>query len=410
MKETKIFLRKSSIKLLAAAYVLLFSVCMLLPLVLSDNTKNRDIMLRFDSYSAADTASLDYSISDSLLILKSESSQLPTMQQPTISDKLTMISQNKAEEPKEDTILTQKKAETVQDQTENVQESTPVITEQTVHGFSQLTVYNTSTEQNLIIPLEEYVLSVLLAEMPSSYGIEALKAQAIACRTYAVYKASGGAHASGADICTSSAHCQAFAQLSDISQDSDKYKKAKEAVDSTKGVIMMYDSAPILAAYHSSSYGVTSSSAEVWGGDRAYLQSVQSFESSIPTLSVDKTYTFTSDEFMQRISSLNSALSTFSYGEASQCLSQNLTSSGRCHSVLVGDVKISASAFVSSFGLRSRKFDIAFYDNSVTITTHGYGHGVGLSQMGAEYLAQQGYTSYEILSHYYTGVSYGTVA
>lgn len=352
------------------------------------------------SYSASNEAL----VSDGILILKSESDKLKEAF-PTNTDLNGMISAELIESTKE-TNEESNLIETESHQEEPVIEdaSTPQIQAPDNAPSQSITVFNNKQNSIATMPLEEYVLSVLLAEMPSSYHIEALKAQAIACRTYAIYKLQNGSHSNGADICTSASHCQAFFDVSGLDKSSDKYLRAKQAVDATASQVMLYDGKPILAVYHSSSGDMTSSSREVWGGHREYLQSVPTYENTIPTFSVVKPYAFAKDDFISRLSSLDSAASSLSYDEIASSFSQSLTDSGRCHTILVGDIKIPVQSFVNKFSLRSSKFDVSFGSDSVTITTHGYGHGVGLSQMGAEQLAREGLSCYDILSHYYRGV------
>ena len=195
-------------------------------------------------------------------------------------------------------------------------------------GCSTVTLYNHTDGSVNEYTLDDYVTCALLAEMPTSYSFEALKAQAIACRTYAVYKLlHSSSHEQEAQLCTSSAHCQAYAAKDSVSEE--RYATARKAVDETSGIIMYYDSQPILAVFHASSEGKTRSSAEVWGGELAYLVPVETYECENP---------------------------------------------------------------------------------SMTVADGGYGHGVGLSQYGAEDLAQKGYNCYDILAHYYTGIEFGYVS
>ncbi len=277
-------------------------------------------------------------------------------------------------------------------------DTAPVGNTDVLYGFETVTVYDTAAGENVVMPFEEYVLGVLLSEMPTSFEPEALKAQAIACRTYTVYKKSMGAsHESGAQLCTSPSHCQAFTDPWSVSDE--RYKKAYAAVDATRGEIMLFDGKPVLAVFHASSDGKTRSSEEVWGGKLSYLTSVDTAEAFNPTMDITKEYYFSKAEFAARLGVAD--------GDISEVFLEK-NASDRVSSVNVGGKTIAGGAFVRLFGLRSHSFDISVGD-TVVITCGGYGHGVGLSQYGAQDMAQKGYICKEILSHYYTGITFGYV-
>lgn len=261
----------------------------------------------------------------------------------------------------------------------------------------------------LTLPMEEYVLGALLSEMPSSFHAEALKAQAVACRTYAVYKLSHPQkHKSGAALCESPACCQAYVPPESVSEE--RLAAAKSAVEATAGEILCCDGEPILAVFHASSGKKTSSSAEVWGGQRTYLVSVESGESENPELAdaCIAVYTFSKENFASSLRSLCPSLAFRGDGEILAEITLEKSESGRVRSLRICENDIDATAFVRAFGLRSRDFSITV-DENVTVTTDGYGHGVGLSQLGAEDMAQKGYDYRAVLEHYYTGVSFGRI-
>ncbi len=266
-------------------------------------------------------------------------------------------------------------------------------------GFDSVTVYDTVAEKNTNMPFEEYVLGVLLSEMPTSFEPEALKAQAIACRTYTVYKQSmGTSHKSGAQLCTSPSHCQAFTDPWSVS--TERYEKAYAAVNATRGQIMLFDGKPVLAVFHASSDSKTRSSEEVWGGKLSYLVSVDTAEAFNPTMNITKEYCFSKSDFSEKL------------GMSVSCISDirlEKSASGSVSRVVIGEKSINGGDFVRLFGLRSHSFDLSVTDDKVTIICGGYGHGVGMSQYGAQDMAQKGYDCYEILSHYYTGISFGNV-
>ena len=266
--------------------------------------------------------------------------------------------------------------------------------------------FDSNTGENVEMDLEYYVLGALLSEMPTSYENEALKAQAIACRTYTVYKImSGTDHPSGADICTSYAHCQAFCPPDSVSET--RYNRAKAAVDATHGEIMLYDSQPILAVFHASSDKKTRSSAEVWGGTLSYLTSVDTAECYNTGMSIKKEYVFPLSEFAERVRKKLSIDSTVDDLSLFLCAKTEYLPSGRVSSVSFGEKSMTGSEFAALFELRSTAFEMTVCDGNVSVVCGGYGHGVGMSQYGAQDMAQKGKNCYEILSHYYSGISFG---
>lgn len=273
-----------------------------------------------------------------------------------------------------------------------------------VSGCSKITLYDTKTGKNTDYGLEEYVTGTLLAEMPTSYEAEALKAQAVACRTYAVYKLrSGICHDSGANLCTSAAHCQAFVSAENVTPE--RYEIARNAVKETENIIMFYDGQPILAVFHASCGKMTNSSEEVWGGARDYLQSVDTFESLNPDMETVKTYTFEKDDFLARIKRAGVEITDITNVYTTR------NPSGKTVGLYVSDVFIKGESAANVLGLRSCDYEAVYDANNgvVSFTVYGYGHGVGLSQKGAQDLAQRGYRFYEILKHYYSGISFGYV-
>ncbi len=277
-----------------------------------------------------------------------------------------------------------------------------------VTGYDTVTLFDKKSCTSHSLPLEDYVIGCVLAEMPSSYHDSALMAQAVACRTYAIYKMiNGTSHKDGSQLCTDPGHCQAFANKSEVSPE--RYEKVRDAVSSTSGIIMFHDSTPILAVFHSSSGKRTASSKEIWGGEREYLSSVETGEVYNSEMSVFKDYYFTRDEFASKLSRLIPELSGYDADEILSSISITRTDSGRAESISVLGYTLSASEFVSYFSLRTKDFIIYHDENGVCITCYGYGHGVGLSQHGAEDMAQKGASADEILTHYYTGISFGKV-
>lgn len=257
------------------------------------------------------------------------------------------------------------------------------------------------------LTLEQYVLGALLAEMPYDFCAEALCAQAIACRTYALYNLlNGSRHENGASVCTNAGHCQAYCDPATVS--AQRLEAAKKAVENTSGEIMLYGGKPILAAFHSSSGKKTKSSAEVWGGDLAYLVSVETHENAFEDMPTVKTHTLALEDFAASMRRIKAFADISDSGFETVELKKS--PSGRVMQVCIGTAQALGSDVVSVLGLRSCDFDIYVNAGAVTVICNGYGHGVGLSQYGAEEMARRGKNRYEILSHYYTGITFGKVA
>lgn len=261
--------------------------------------------------------------------------------------------------------------------------------------------------------LGTYLLGVVRAEMPASFELEALKAQTVAARTYTLYKmSSGGNHGETADICTDHTCCQAYLSEERAREnwggDADSYEnKIREAVTSTDGQTILYDGEPILAVFHSSSAGLTRAAGEVWVQDLPYLRAVSSPEVGETIPNYYSRAEFTAEEFRAKIQ--------VSYPEAeldgdpAQWISGAETdSAGSVTRITVGGVSMRGSALRGLLGLRSACFDWEVQGETLVFYVTGYGHGVGLSQYGANQMALNGADYREILTHYYTGVTVGS--
>ena len=251
--------------------------------------------------------------------------------------------------------------------------------------------------------MEEYLISVVAGEVYPTYDNEALKAQAVAARTYLVYKMNNGGCANGGDICTESSHCQAYkskeTMVSQWGGNYDKYFKAVSgAVYQTSGEIITYNGEAVCALYHSSSVGSTEDCVAVFGGDRPYLKSVSSTVSK-ESSEYQKEMTFSKAEF---INAVNDYFHIDLTGIDIKIISY--TSSGRVENLSLGGKTVKATALRKALKLRSTDFTIKKSEKEITFVMHGFGHGVGLSQVGAQEMAQRGADYKEILTHYYTGV------
>lgn len=252
----------------------------------------------------------------------------------------------------------------------------------------------------------QYLKEVVAAEMPVDFHEEALKAQAVAARTYMVNRRNNGGSDihKGAHICTDSTHCKAWiseAERKKIWKDNtdEKWNKISRAVEETDGIIMVYEGKPISAVFHSTSSGKTENAVDVWGGNVPYLVSVDSAgDTESPKFSSE--IILTVQEFQETASKTIFGVD-WSKGNFSEILRSD---AGGIRSLKIGGVAISGTTFRSIFSLRSTNAEITEADGKITITTKGYGHGVGMSQYGANYLASQGKTYQEILKTYYTGI------
>ena len=258
--------------------------------------------------------------------------------------------------------------------------------------------------------LGEYLVGVVRAEMPASFETEALKAQAVAARTYTLYKMqTGGNHGEAADICTDSTCCQAY-----ISEENARNNwgdaadaneaKIESAVRDTDGETILYGGVPILAVFHSCSAGQTRASGEVWVSDLPYLQAVSSPE---PADSIPNYYSraeFTAETFREKV--LAAYPEADLSGDMGSWLRNAVTdTAGSVETVEVGGVTLKGTAVRSLLGLRSACFEWEAEDGKLVFYVTGFGHGVGMSQYGADEMAKEGADYREILTHYYTGVT-----
>lgn len=264
-----------------------------------------------------------------------------------------------------------------------------------------------------VMSMQEYLVCVLRGEMPGYFQLEALKAQAVAARTYTRYMLhSGSKHGDKADICTSPACCQAYLSAAAAKKKwgylpEDEEQKLRSAVEDTNGETMFYDGEPILAVFHASSAGLTRTSGDVWsGGDKPYLQPVTSPENADNTPNYYSRVTFTINEYRDKLQSAFPKANIS--GDPYDWLSgEERDSAGSIVTAYVGGIKTQGSRIRSALGLRSACFTWEMADGKVSFYVTGYGHGVGLSQYGANQMARDGADYREILTHYYTGVSIG---
>ncbi len=259
------------------------------------------------------------------------------------------------------------------------------------------------------IGMREYIIGCVAAEMAASYHSEALKAQAVASFTYAKKTCEQNAKhkdssLGNADISDSAETHQGYINQKQRKEKwGEKYEeyesKIISAVDEVFGRYLEYDGETVLAVYCAISAGSTQSAESLWGSDIPYLISV---ESPGDRLSPDymSTAKFSKSEFKKLAKKCGANLS----GDAEEWLGvSEKAESGYTTSVILGENKINASKIREEFGLRSLCFDVAYTGEEFVFTCRGYGHGVGMSQYGADYMARQGFSWHEIIKHYYPG-------
>lgn len=250
--------------------------------------------------------------------------------------------------------------------------------------------------------LEEYLTGVVLAEMPASFEPEALKAQAVVARTYTRKRMEGGKHGQAA-VCMDSGCCQGWRSGEDYLAQGGKpsaVEKVRAAVADTDGLVLRYEGRLIDATYFSCSGGVTEDAVAVWGQDVPYLKSVQSpGEEEAPRFS--DSVTFSPGDFAGKLG-LSAAGDPGSWFG-----SVTYTAGGGVETMVIRGKSFSGTQLRSKLGLRSTAFEIAVSGDKITVTTRGFGHRVGMSQYGAQAMAQEGSSFSDILAHYYTGTELG---
>lgn len=276
--------------------------------------------------------------------------------------------------------------------------------------YNKIKLYHSKLNTVEEINMEDYLYGVVSAEMPASFEIEALKAQAIVARTYTVYKikTSQGKHGE-ASICDDSTCCQAWISKEDRlnkweeTQRESNWNKIVHAVNSTKGRIITYEGNPINAFFHSNSGGTTEIPLNVWGGSGyPYLQTVQTAGEDAYS-QYQSEVRLTKDEVIEKLKQKHPELEiNFDLENAIQV--KEYTESGRIKTISFGNINLSGVEARTLFGLKSANFTVEIIDNIVKFSVKGYGHGVGMSQTGADSLAKQGKNCEEIITHFYTGV------
>ena len=275
--------------------------------------------------------------------------------------------------------------------------------------YSKVKLLHTNTEEIEELELDQYLYGVVSSEMPASFEEEALKAQAVVARTYTIYKITNGNKHENADICDDSKCCQAWiskeARLEkwNEAEREKNWSKIVNAVDSTKGKIITYEGKPINAFFHSNSGGKTEIASSVWGGrDEPYLQAVETSGESNYT-QYNSELTISKEEFIEKIKQYHNEFE-INFSSENQIEVLEYTEGQRIKRIRIGNLELPGTEIRNIFGLKSARFEIIIEDENIKFNVTGYGHGVGMSQTGADSMAKEGKVYEEIIKHYYTGV------
>lgn len=403
--EIKNYLKNNKIKFDGEKIVLSLGGIILAILLMTENPTTNDIELTYvnsnivpkEIVNVVNTKTDEIKTSDESLnnientIDSKISNELNKTQQ---TNKKVEQTQVKSENNNETTTKNIKSEQEELSETKNSDTSIQEESSNTVKNETdKVTIYRTNGDV-ITIPFDDYLIGVVASEMPASFPTEALKAQAVVARTYALKRLKNNMKL------TDSVSTQCYKDNDQLkamwktSYDT-YYKKIKNAVETTKNQAIYYQEDYIDAVYHSTSNGKTEDAMYVWGNSSPYLKSVDS--------SWDKDSTSYLKEVKKDLSNVLDILGIDINDTSFEILSRD--NSGRVEKIRFGNREFTGVEFRNLLGLRSADFDLKQVDNTLVITTRGYGHGVGLSQYGASGMAKAGYDYIEILKHYYTGVS-----
>ena len=265
-------------------------------------------------------------------------------------------------------------------------------------GLKLIAVKNNLVVIN-IVTVEEYLRGVLPKEMSPSWNMDALKAQAVAARTFALKNRKRHQH-EGYDLC-STVHCQSYDGVESL------YDRTDEAISSTFGEVIYYKEKIIEAQFHTDSGGITENAVDIWGTDFPYLRAVTEIETETMPWKVD----FTFEEFSKRLKDSGHDVGDVKFVKVTNLeigkVKSDRSSSGRVKTLSIvgsgGEIKLTGSDMRNIFGLKSTLFDVGINSEAIVISGYGWGHGVGMSQNGAQNFAEHGYSYDKILTHYYKG-------
>ena len=264
-------------------------------------------------------------------------------------------------------------------------------------------VLDADTGETFTLDLEEYVWRVVAKEMPASFSKEALKAQAVAARTYTYGKIRTGNADHSAPVCTDSTHCQAFLKTGEEdawgTRRDEICKTYQDAVQATRGEVLFYDGAPAVTVFHAMSSGKTENAKDVWGGAVPYLVSVDS-EADKAAKDFESTAVFAAAEVCETVG-----------GDADKTPVGEIvrTEGGAVKTVTLFGKTLQGTEVRRLFSLRSANFVPETDGENMVFHVYGYGHGVGMSQTGANFYAKDGMDYRAILQKYYPGTTISAV-
>ena len=305
--------------------------------------------------------------------------------------------------------VTYKKEEKVQETVAET-ENTQIQEEYNYEKYKTIKLLHSETMQIEELNIDEYLYGVVSSEMPANFELEALKAQAVVARTYTIYQIihNYDKH-QDADICDNYSCCQAWISKEErlskwnSEEAESNWNKIVQAVNETKGKIVTYNKQPINAFFHANSGGVTESSLNIWSEiDYPYLKSVET--------SGEEGYTQYASEVILNMQELLEKIQTqyedceIDFDKQDSIKILEYTSSGRVKTIKFGNKEIAGTEARTLLGLKSTNFEVARDGENIIFSVTGYGHGVGMSQTGADSLAKQGLKYEEIIKHFYTNV------
>ena len=273
-----------------------------------------------------------------------------------------------------------------------VEKTAPSITDPVIQPKEAVWITVVDGEKTRTMDLEEYLVGVLLGEIPGSFHIEAKKAQAVVARTYTLRTIAENGKHPGA-VCTDSGCCQAYCDPASV--DEDTSLEVRLAVRATAGQVLTYEGALIEATYFSCSGGYTEDAVAVWGSDVPYLQAVPSPGEEMATHYTD-TVTFQPEELAIALGQKLSGSPDRWFGAVTY------TQGGGVDTIRIGQREYTGKALRALLGLRSTAFTVEVHDEQIRFVTRGFGHRVGMSQYGAQAMALAGSNYQQILAHYYT--------
>lgn len=270
---------------------------------------------------------------------------------------------------------------------------------------STVKVMSASSNNITEMPLKEYLIGVVASEINPAYHEEAIKAQIIASHTLLSYvKNHKSDKLGGADISDSSASHQGYLSETDQREKwGDNFeayhKRIEKCVDEVINMTLQYDGDYINAAFHAISNGKTENCADVWGGNYPYLTSVTSVGDKLSP-AYQSQVTVTEKEFKEKLKKYDIEFK----GDANKWIEKiTNTETGMVKSIQICGTSLKGTELRTAFSLKSSTFTYEYKDEKFIFTVSGYGHGVGMSQYGADYMARQGFSYKEILEHYYRG-------